>query len=86
MEGGMWWIIMSAIVVIIVAWIILHIVKGGLSAGKENINDLASCRSQGGRCLDEDSNGNSQCNPNEASYHKFGECSDTQYCCIRKQT
>jgi len=82
MEGGMWWIIIGAIVAIIVAGIILFIIKGGLSTSKENIDALASCRSQGGRCVDEDSAGKSQCNSNEASYYKFGECSATEYCCI----
>ena len=87
MEGGMWWIIIGAIVAVVVAGIILFIVKGGLSAGKDNIDILAHCKSQGGRCVDEDkdSEGKSKspC-PNEASYYKFSGCSATQYCCIPK--
>lgn len=86
MEGGIWWIILSAIVAVVVAGIIIYIVKGGLSAGGKNIDSLAKCESQGGRCAGADSDGKSKCKPNEASYHNFGGCSLAQYCCIPKQT
>lgn len=85
MEGGMWWIIIGAIVAVVVAGIILFIVKGGLSAGKENIDVLAHCKSQGGRCVEADSEGKSTCTSNEAPYYKFGGCSVPKpYCCISK--
>ena len=75
---AMWWIIMSAVVAIIVAGIILYIVKGGLSAGKENIDALASCKSRGGEC-------NSPCPSGQDGFYKYGECAkDNKYCCIPK--
>ena len=87
MEGGMWWIIIGAIVAIIVAGVILFIVKGGLSAGKENIDILAHCESQGGKCINALlPDGKSPCASGEQSYYKFSGCSNTQYCCIPKQT
>ena len=86
MEGGMWWIILGAIVAVAVAGIILYIVKGGLSAGKENIDILASCGARGGTC-------EVKCGPDKDSYFKFGGCpkdedtaTDDNYCCIPKQT
>lgn len=86
MEGGMWWIIIGAIVSIVVAGIILFIVKGGLSAGKENIDILASCGSRGGKC-------EVSCDSDKDRYFKFGGCPkdedmavDDNYCCIPKQT
>ena len=82
MEGGMWWIIISAIVAIIVAGIVLYIVKGGLSAGKENIGALASCKSRGGDCQ-------ADCGSDKDGFYKYGECGKDgkpDYCCIPKQT
>ena len=84
MEGGMWWIIIGALVAIIVAGIILYIVKGGLSAGKENIDALASCKNRGGTC-------EASCTSDKDGYFKFGGCPDNgnpttpnNYCCIPK--
>ncbi len=86
MEGGMWWIIIGAIVAVVVAGIILFIVKGGLSAGGKNIDALASCTNQGGHCEGVDpTNNKPKCSSTESSYYKFGGCSgNTLYCCIPK--
>jgi hypothetical protein len=84
MVGGMWWIILGAIVAIAFAGIMLYIVKGGLSTGKDNIDSLASCKSRGGTC-------EVSCGTDKDSYFKFGGCpkdEDTttvdNYCCIPK--
>jgi len=78
MEGGMWWIIIGAIVAIIVAGVILYIVKGGLSAGKENIDVLASCKSRGGECK-------LSCPSGQDGFYKYGDCAkNNEYCCIPK--
>lgn len=87
MEGGTWMIIVGAIVAIMIAGIILYIVKGGLETGKQNVDALASCESQGGHCKLRFCLGTkpcvSKCGTNEESYYEFG-CPKFNYCCLPK--
>jgi len=82
MEGGIWWIIIGAVIALAVGIIVLYIVSGGLSAGRENINILSSCKTQDGECKP-------TCNSGERTLPKFGGCpNDAQNkninCCIQK--
>jgi len=81
-EGGIWWIIIGAVVALIVAGMVLFIVGGGLSTGKQNVDLLASCRNQGGTCKE-------TCVRDETGFYKSGNCPDdpagnNEYCCIPK--
>ena len=92
MEGGMWWIIMGAIVAIFVAGILLYYSKEGLSSGKKSLDFLGSCENQG-----EGAQCKIKCDSNENSFYKIGGCNkdsnsnniidkdDKLYCCIPKE-
>ncbi len=87
MEGGIWWVIIGAVVALVVAAIVISIVKGGLFAGKENVDALSSCQNQGGECKTKEN-----CGSDSNKFFKFGGCPDDEdsseedvYCCIPKK-
>jgi len=91
MEGGIWWIIIGAVIALAVGIVVLYIITGGLSAERENISILSSCETQGGtcKCDSSDPTCTSGCGPDDRKLRKFGGCppeSDSSkiYCCIPK--
>jgi len=93
MEGGIWWIIIGAVIALAVGIIVLFIVSGGLNAGGENIDILSSCKTQGGKCEPgcdpNDPDCTSACGSDKREFYRFGGCPDDKenkntYCCIPK--
>jgi len=92
-EGGMWWIIIGAVVAIAIGFIILFIVRGGLYTGKQNIDLLSSCKNQGGTCKES----KDSCGQDETAFFKIGcpdengdgKISDKEegknWCCIKQK-
>jgi hypothetical protein len=92
MEGGTWWLIVGAVLAIAISVIILFIVKGGLFAGKKNVDFLSSCKNQGGTCrieCKEDEIGfyGLNCPDEDGSGEIDGsEKKENKYCCIKKKS
>ena len=92
MEGGIWWLIVGGIAAIITMVVVLFILRGGLSSGKQNIEFLGSCENQGGHC----EQSKQSCKSDETSFYRIGcnkdfngddkiDENDKLYCCIPKE-
>ena len=56
-DGNMFWILVIAIVAIIAGGLFIYMFKGGLAKSGENVNNLNSCATMHGKCVEEASCG-----------------------------
>lgn len=81
-QGGMWMVLVMAIVAIAIGGIILMINSGALGQGNKDIKNIGSCESREGKCKP-------TCSADETGFYKSLGCpqddkanKDNLYCCI----